>query len=249
MSALIPRLPRLNATYWRLLAATCMVALTVPRLWQRGMFVDGMTYAVVARNMALGIGSIWAPSLSDTIYARFFEQPPLGMALQAIAFALVGDHFAVERVFSLLMFGANAVTHRGDPATLPSRSCPLAADPAVARALGGHVGGHQQHAGEHAGGLHEPGVLCLAADERPPARDRPGCLGCACGRLRGSRHIGQGPCRPLPADPANPLPCSSGGEQAQASGARVDRICGSRRGRRWLSCSRRRRRVSPSAHS
>jgi hypothetical protein len=31
------------------------------------------------------------------------------MALQAIAFVLVGDHFAVERVFSLLVFGANAV--------------------------------------------------------------------------------------------------------------------------------------------
>ena len=86
-----------------------MVVLTVPRLWQRGMFVDGMTYAVVARNMALGIGDVWAPSLSDTIYARFFEQPPLGMALQAIAFALVGDHFAVERAFSLLMFGANGL--------------------------------------------------------------------------------------------------------------------------------------------
>ena len=86
-----------------------MVALTVPRLWQRGMFVDGMTYAVVARNMALGVGDFWRPSLSDTIYARFFEQPPLGMGLQAIAFALAGDHFAVERVFSLLVFGANAV--------------------------------------------------------------------------------------------------------------------------------------------
>lgn len=100
---------RFNTTSWRFLAATCMLVLTVPRLWQRGMFADGMTYAVVARNMALGIGDFWAPSLSDTIYSRFFEQPPLGMALQAIAFALVGDHFAVERAFSLLMFGANAV--------------------------------------------------------------------------------------------------------------------------------------------
>ena len=86
-----------------------MVALTVPRLWQRGMFVDGMTYAVVARNMALGVGDFWSPSLSATVYQHFFEQPPLGMGLQAIAFAVAGDHFAVERAFSLLVFGANAV--------------------------------------------------------------------------------------------------------------------------------------------
>ncbi len=121
---------RLNTTSWRFLAATCMLVLTVPRLWQRGMFADGMTYAVVARNMALGVGDFWAPSLSDTIYSRFFEQPPLGMGLQAIAFALVGDHFAVERVFSLLMFGANAVLiaamwRRLLPAQVPigCRSC------------------------------------------------------------------------------------------------------------------------------
>jgi 4-amino-4-deoxy-L-arabinose transferase-like glycosyltransferase len=84
-----------------------MLALTVPRLWQRGMFLDGLTYAAIARNMAQGVGTLWAPSFSSTSYQQFFEQPPLGLAIQALAFAVFGDHFAVERVFSLAMFLAN----------------------------------------------------------------------------------------------------------------------------------------------
>ena len=240
---------RLNTTAWRFLAATCMLVLTVPRLWQRGMFADGMTYAVVARNMALGVGDFWAPSLSDTIYSRFFEQPPLGMALQAIAFALVGDHFAVERVFSLLMFGANAVLIAAMWRRLLPAQYRLAADPAVARALGGHVGGHQQHAGEHPSRVHEPGVLCVAADERPPARDHRCCVGGARGRLCRGRHLDQRPGRPLPADRARPLPYPSGCEQTQTSSDRLDCICGGGWSVGWLPCWRRRQRVPPSAHS
>ena len=50
---------------WRLFTVASMLALTVPRLWQRGMFLDGVTYAVVARNMADGVGTFWAPSFSE----------------------------------------------------------------------------------------------------------------------------------------------------------------------------------------
>lgn len=96
--------PGPNAQGWRIFVVVLMLALTVPRLWQRGMFLDGMTYAVVARNMAQGVGTLWAPSFSGTSYQQFFEQPPLGLALQAMAFATFGDSFAVERVFSLAMF-------------------------------------------------------------------------------------------------------------------------------------------------
>lgn len=102
-------LAAIPARAWRFLAFAVLLSLTVPRLWQRGMFLDGMTYAVVSRNMALGIGSFWSPSLSATAYAQFFEQPPLGLGLQAAAFWLFGDHFAVERAFSLVVFALHAL--------------------------------------------------------------------------------------------------------------------------------------------
>jgi 4-amino-4-deoxy-L-arabinose transferase-like glycosyltransferase len=97
----------LNPVSWRLLAVMAMLALTVPRMWQRGMFLDGVTYAAVARNMAEGAGSFWAPFFSRTLYPRFTEQPPLALGLEALAFVLAGDHPAVERVHALAVFLAN----------------------------------------------------------------------------------------------------------------------------------------------
>jgi 4-amino-4-deoxy-L-arabinose transferase-like glycosyltransferase len=85
------------------LALAVLLALTVPRMWQRGMFLDGVTYAVLARNLAAGEGTFWVPSYSATVYRSFFEQPPLGVALQAAAFALFGDHPWVERGYSVVV--------------------------------------------------------------------------------------------------------------------------------------------------
>ena len=93
---------------WRLFAVALLAALTVPRMTQRGMFLDGMTYAVVARNMAVGVGTLWAPSVSATTYQQFYEQPPLGMAIESAAFRLLGDRFFVERVCALMAFGLSA---------------------------------------------------------------------------------------------------------------------------------------------
>jgi 4-amino-4-deoxy-L-arabinose transferase-like glycosyltransferase len=98
-----------TAPGWRLLTVASMLALTIPRLWQRGMFLDGVTYAAIARNMAAGIGSFWAPSFSATTYPQFFEQPPLGLGLQALAFLLFGDHLAVERIFAVTVFLLNGL--------------------------------------------------------------------------------------------------------------------------------------------
>lgn len=94
---------------YRLFAVALLAVLTVPRMTQRGMFGDGLLYATIARNMSLGSGSFWAPACTDTLYPEFFEHPPLGFALQAAAFWLLGDHLAVERLFSLVVFGLHAL--------------------------------------------------------------------------------------------------------------------------------------------
>jgi hypothetical protein len=113
-----------NARRWRLFVLVLMLALTVTRLWQRGMFLDGVTYAVIARNFAIGVGTFWVPAFSDTIYREFFEQPPLGFALQGIAFILFGDHVAVERAYSVAIFLLHGVLI----AAIWRRLLPAAAD-------------------------------------------------------------------------------------------------------------------------
>jgi 4-amino-4-deoxy-L-arabinose transferase-like glycosyltransferase len=85
------------------------VALTAPRMWQRGMFGDGLLYATIARNLSLGAGSFWAPSFTSTRWTPFHEQPPLGLVLEAGAFWLFGDSPGVERAWSIAIALLHAV--------------------------------------------------------------------------------------------------------------------------------------------
>lgn len=78
------------------------IFLVVPSLFHKGMFLDGITYASIARNMAEGDGSFWQPIFSDTFFNPFYRHPPLGLWLQSLFFQVFGDHFWVERVYSLL---------------------------------------------------------------------------------------------------------------------------------------------------
>jgi 4-amino-4-deoxy-L-arabinose transferase-like glycosyltransferase len=107
----------------RLLVAALLVGLTVPRMTQRGMFGDGLLYATIARNLSIGAGSLWAPRYTETTWIGFYEHPPLGLALEAAAFWLLGDHLMVERAFSLIVFGLHAfviamIWRRLEPAAL-----------------------------------------------------------------------------------------------------------------------------------
>jgi hypothetical protein len=64
------------------------------------MFVDGVTYASIARNLAEGHGTFWVPSYTATIYPEFYDHPPLGFWLQSLWFRMLGDHLFVERLYS-----------------------------------------------------------------------------------------------------------------------------------------------------
>ena len=93
----------------RILACVLLIALTIPRMWQRGMFLDGLVYASISRNLAAGDGSLWAPTHTATDDGPFFEHPPLGFWLEGVGFRIFGDSFLVERGFSLLVFGLHAL--------------------------------------------------------------------------------------------------------------------------------------------
>jgi 4-amino-4-deoxy-L-arabinose transferase-like glycosyltransferase len=66
------------------------------------MFLDGVTYAAIARNLAEGRGRFWEPFYTATIYPAFHEHPPLAFWLQSLFFRVLGDHWYVERGYCLV---------------------------------------------------------------------------------------------------------------------------------------------------
>jgi len=86
-----------------LLALALFCALTMPRLMSHGMFFDGATYAALARNMAIGIGSFWKPHYTDVIFPQCYEHPPLGFFMQSLAFRIFGDSVRVEAFYGFIM--------------------------------------------------------------------------------------------------------------------------------------------------
>ena len=69
-----------------------------------GMFLDGVLYACISRNMAVGMGSFWNPFYTQTIGPVFHSHPPLAFGLEALFFKLLGDHWWVEKAYSALTF-------------------------------------------------------------------------------------------------------------------------------------------------
>ena len=98
---------RHNTPFYLFLAGT-FAFLTIPRMAQAGMFLDGTMYAVISRNFASGVGSAWLPRYS-AVDMFFREQPPLGFVLQGALFTLFGDHLAVERVYSFVVAAVTAL--------------------------------------------------------------------------------------------------------------------------------------------
>ncbi|WP_128545502.1 ArnT family glycosyltransferase [Larkinella soli] len=75
------------------------------RLLREGMGGDGLTYASIARNLAIGRGTFWAPFFSESFWLpyntthTFYEHPPLMFLLQSWFFRLFGDGYATERIY------------------------------------------------------------------------------------------------------------------------------------------------------
>lgn len=79
-----------------------------PALLADGMFMDGLLYTCVAKNLADGIGTFWFPlfdqNWSNNELPYFLEQPPLGFNIMATFFRFFGDSLYVERLYSLVTY-------------------------------------------------------------------------------------------------------------------------------------------------
>ena len=75
-----------------------------PTLWSEGMFMDGLYYAAISKNLANGLGDFWYLHHTDFSHPIFREHPPLAMGLQSIFFYIFGDNIYVERFYSFFTF-------------------------------------------------------------------------------------------------------------------------------------------------
>lgn len=80
------------------------LGINAPSLFSEGMFMDGLIYATVSRNLAFGEGTFWFLHFSDTHFQSFHEHPPLAIGLQSLFFKVFGDSFYVERFYSLFTY-------------------------------------------------------------------------------------------------------------------------------------------------
>ena len=84
----------------------------LPRLVVQGLFGDGLLYSSIARNMAIGKGSLWQPFFSssywlDNVPPVYYENPPLMLWFESLLFRLIGDYWWVEKLFSLIILVIN----------------------------------------------------------------------------------------------------------------------------------------------
>jgi len=67
-----------------------------------GMFMDGLMYATISKNLSMGLGTFWQRHMTDTFSPVYIDHPPLAFGLESIFFRILGDSRFVERFYSLL---------------------------------------------------------------------------------------------------------------------------------------------------
>ena len=78
--------------------------LIAPQFLVRGMFMDGITYAAISKNMANGMGSFWNPYYTDCLFPSFHEHPALALYLESLFYRLLGNSMLVAKVYSCITY-------------------------------------------------------------------------------------------------------------------------------------------------
>ncbi len=64
------------------------------------MFIDGLAYVNIAKNLSVGIGTVWQP-LVDRGGQIFYDHPPLVFWLESLYFRVFGNHLFTEDLYNL----------------------------------------------------------------------------------------------------------------------------------------------------
>ncbi len=82
------------------------LCVTLPQLIQDGMFMDGLLYTTVSKNLANGYGTFWFPRFNETWIVHglgsFHEHPPLIFGIQSLFFKVLGNSMYTERFYIFL---------------------------------------------------------------------------------------------------------------------------------------------------
>lgn len=84
-----------------LIVLALLITIFLPSLVHQGMFLDGITYSAISKNLASGIGSCFAPHYTKILFPSFYEHPPLVFIIQSYFFSIFGNGFYTENIFSL----------------------------------------------------------------------------------------------------------------------------------------------------
>lgn len=86
--------------WWVVIAVACL--LWLPFLLSKGMFVDGVYNAILAKNLAKGIGTFWTPTVNYLDTPVSWGCAPFSVFSLSIFYQLFGEHYILERVYSLI---------------------------------------------------------------------------------------------------------------------------------------------------
>lgn len=102
------KISKMNMLGW--IMSISFIAVTfIPRSLDNIMFVDGMIYAAISRNMAMGNGTFWQPQFMQTVWPSynncsfFCDHPPIMFVMESILFRLFPDQTIVENIYNLLV--------------------------------------------------------------------------------------------------------------------------------------------------
>ena len=96
---------RKPVVFW-ILTIVVINFLILSQLIQDGMFMDGMLYTCVGKNLSEGLGTFWNLHFDKTTMVSFHEQPPLYFGLLAIFYKLFGGSMYTERLFVFVFYAA-----------------------------------------------------------------------------------------------------------------------------------------------
>lgn len=94
-------------SFYLYLFITSLAVFFTAGMWKEGLFMDGLYYASIARNLSEGDGSFWNLHFTKTLLNDFDQHPPLAIYLESIFFRLFGDTLFTEKIYSFVIFVLN----------------------------------------------------------------------------------------------------------------------------------------------